>query len=813
MPMVDDWRAELSPLERVPLYQRFLTLCGANDAGRAAIATVQEAMYFAYNRTKSIVRHMGEFTLHDGDHLMRVVRIMDALIPAETRENLSEPELMLLILTAFFHDAGMAPTEQEVTSWHRMLEHYHNRVADEQSHPFVRFLNGNPTRVLQWQSAVKAGRIGEADSIRSYLVADHIRITHADRAREIIYRELPQFLGRPIAYRDVDLSEAFATLCFSHNEDAATLLNSDVYNPSLICGPDVFACLPFIGVVLRLADILDFDAKRTPEVLFNHLWIRHPVSLREWQKHRAVQAWTLSPNVIAFAARCSHPAIEEAIRQFCDMIDRELGQCNIVLSKLNDRIRNPLPIWYRLPLPLQVDRSQIGPRLDPSIGQPAYQYKRSQFTLSQQEIVDLLMGTKLYESRDVALREALQNAVDACNVRVDLERTWDNAYQPRIRVDLNTSAAPNELTISDNGIGMNQEIVDRYYCQIGRSYYRSPEFDRLRIEHGVVSVPISRFGIGVLSYFMVAEGFVVDTARPPQINHGALEPIRMTVEGIDKLFWFRKVANLSPGTTVKLLLRAGHPWTDFNVSQFMKTMRDIIPRPPFPIEVTVNGSISTHTAATFESSLPEGWGRVDDHVNVIRVAVDDDVLGFKGIVLLAVLEGNEEEPVLEKNLFSKEVTVEGSWRSFTLENILRIKDAHIVRNYDSLEVSGDEVESKSIETKEVMPNSQLAIHGISCPAKLFHPSWSAPGIPSLRWPLPAFVRIDLVGRRDLDLNAARTLIIGNEKWSGFAADLAFAVMAGVRAQVEEVYWSQLIALLDELTLDPAFEDGLRRARA
>uniref|UniRef100_UPI0018DD4100 HD domain-containing protein n=1 Tax=Thalassobacillus sp. C254 TaxID=1225341 RepID=UPI0018DD4100 len=57
---------------------------------------------------------MEEYTLHDVDHLSRVLRHMDSLIPEETLNHLSPLELGLLILTAFFHDLGMAPTGKEM---------------------------------------------------------------------------------------------------------------------------------------------------------------------------------------------------------------------------------------------------------------------------------------------------------------------------------------------------------------------------------------------------------------------------------------------------------------------------------------------------------------------------------------------------------------------------------------------------------------------------------------------------------------------------------------------------------------------------
>jgi len=73
---------------------------------------IESAVAFSIQRTKSIIRHMDEYTLHDDIHLFRVLYLMERLLTKEVIENLSVPERMLLILTAFFHDIGMAPDER-----------------------------------------------------------------------------------------------------------------------------------------------------------------------------------------------------------------------------------------------------------------------------------------------------------------------------------------------------------------------------------------------------------------------------------------------------------------------------------------------------------------------------------------------------------------------------------------------------------------------------------------------------------------------------------------------------------------------------
>ena len=36
------------------------------------------------------------------------------------------------------------------------------------------------------------------------------------------------------------------------------------------------------------------------------------------------------------------------------------------------------------------------------------------------------------------------------------------------------------LRVTDNGVGMTEEVIKNYFTQIGKRYYRSPEFNQER---------------------------------------------------------------------------------------------------------------------------------------------------------------------------------------------------------------------------------------------------------------------------------------------------------------------------------------------
>ena len=135
------------------------------------------------------------------------------------------------------------------------------------------------------------------------------------------------------------------------------------------------------------------------------------------------------------------------------MIDNELSICNNVISTINDfNISHQRDI--RLKLPFKVNRDKIETKKDIE-GKPQYIYKKTQFNLSKNQVIDLLMGTKLYGDPEVALRELLQNSIDACLLRQALEKKWGNLYSPEIQVNYYTERGNDVLEIIDNGTGMD----------------------------------------------------------------------------------------------------------------------------------------------------------------------------------------------------------------------------------------------------------------------------------------------------------------------------------------------------------------------
>ena len=114
-----------------------------------------------------------------------------------------------------------------------------------------------------------------------------------------------------------------------------------------------------------------------------------------------------------------------------------------------------------------------------------------------------VLSNHLYKSPDVFLRELLQNGVDAITLRQKSQPDWNRG---KITI---TVEPGRRLIFRDNGAGLSEEGIHRFLAVIGQS-------SKTKLVNGRIPEDyIGRFGIGLLSCFMVSDSIVVHT-RPAQ---------------------------------------------------------------------------------------------------------------------------------------------------------------------------------------------------------------------------------------------------------------------------------------------------------
>lgn len=117
----------------------------------------------------------------------------------------------------------------------------------------------------------------------------------------------------------------------------------------------------------------------------------------------------------------------------------------------------------------------------------------------------------LYSDKDIFLRELVSNACDAITKLKKLVSMGEaNVSESDYKVNVLCDKENKKLVISDNGIGMTAEEVDKYINQIafsGAAEFLSKYKDKTD-EGGQI---IGHFGLGFYSAFMVAEKVEIDT--------------------------------------------------------------------------------------------------------------------------------------------------------------------------------------------------------------------------------------------------------------------------------------------------------------
>ena len=117
----------------------------------------------------------------------------------------------------------------------------------------------------------------------------------------------------------------------------------------------------------------------------------------------------------------------------------------------------------------------------------------------------------LYSEKDIFLREIVSNATDAITKLKRLQSlgqipSSDESY----RIDVILDPEEKTITVKDNGIGMSEDELSRYICQIALS--GALEFiQKYEGETGASDGIIGHFGLGFYSAFMVSDSVEIYT--------------------------------------------------------------------------------------------------------------------------------------------------------------------------------------------------------------------------------------------------------------------------------------------------------------
>jgi hypothetical protein len=317
-----------------------------SDTAHILAANLINITETAAQRIRLFPYYHPQYTLHDQTHMLRVCELM-AMILGKSITSLNPIEIFLLICAAHYHDQGMIP---EAAEWEKVKTSPDFKVS------LQRWEIENPNlREIRQQLNDLRFSISERESLREkeqeLLDAhrtEYLRHTHGERSQEIVDRLFGA--SEQMAVAGQNLSALVARLCVSHVWPSHQLSDQTGFRVDEAIGIHVVN-LRYLAVVLRLADILDFDQDRTPNALLRTIHFASPISMGEWAKHRSVHGWEIGVKRVRFTMQCEHPAYQKAAYDFMDAIDHELADAHRIVHEFP----RDTPNHYCLELPVRVD--------------------------------------------------------------------------------------------------------------------------------------------------------------------------------------------------------------------------------------------------------------------------------------------------------------------------------------------------------------------------------------------------------------------------------------------------------------------------
>lgn len=516
-----------------------------------------------------------EYTLHNISHIDEMLKIIEWLIPEKTKEIMTSSEWLMLTLAVYFHDLGMLVTKEEYNNRAKTsFKDYKKEILDRDCPIEYKEYAKDEDEHFLYQEFV---RENHATRIKRWIEGDS-DISLGDGSK--VYQEIENMLGHLHRKFRTDL----AMICESHHED--DIDDFVKYKVDMLYGNDdeEKVNLDYIAIILRVADLLHITQDRTPSISRRIINVTNPVSVIEWEKQSAVTAVkaqrkrnkddivddSLIKDTIEVTAYFDGAETAEAyfgLSAYLQYARKEIQKCNkiVTLAEKTEGTKDYIFPWT------EIDESQVT-----AVG---FEPKKLQFTIAQDNILQLLVGHTLYNDSSVVVRELVQNGIDA----VKLQQVNDKQKRKKVTdgvINVCWDEKTRELSFWDNGTGMTITEVENFLLKVGASKYRDEDFKKNYPDF----VSISHFGIGILTCFMIANDIDIVTNSEEQKDANIIN-----LRKVNGRYLLRKVekSNLDDkikkhGTMVRLHVRP-----DVDMSSLESNLRKWIVTPEIPVYLSV----------------------------------------------------------------------------------------------------------------------------------------------------------------------------------------------------------------------------------
>nr|WP_294553708.1 ATP-binding protein [uncultured Rhodopila sp.] len=499
-----------------------------------------------------------EFTPHNIRHVDEMLKMLDWLIPADTQEIMSPADWFLITMSCYFHDLGLLITKEEFAN----RAHSGFQRFCEQS-----LFSGEKGEDYRHQLS----DLSEIERDK-FLYQEFVRANHGRRVRAWIENSQDPSLGtaQP-AVKLIDglltgldglVRRDLATICESHTlNDLGDFKKYPVVRP-YGNNQDDTANVHYCAILLRSVDLLQVTSDRAPTTLLKLINPADPISQTHWARQGAVRRIINKPpkpttnstdaivssDTIKVFVNFSDENGYFGLTSYLSYAERELGDSAKLTRQAADEFGVPHLFPWR-----HIDTS--------SVEADNFIKEQYEFHIDQSKILDLLTGHTIYNNSLVVVRELVQNSLDAIRLQNHIfsHQNSENPAQktPEYKgiVQILWDADAKVLEVLDNGTGMSQATIENHLLKVGSSKYQDNDFKKVYPDFS----PISRFGIGVLTAFMVADSVEIMTSEKGdiQVRKISLRSVhgKYLIRLLEKPPLVRSHNFPEHGTSVKLKLR------------------------------------------------------------------------------------------------------------------------------------------------------------------------------------------------------------------------------------------------------------------
>jgi hypothetical protein len=469
-----------------------------------------------------------EYTDHGIEHIENVIFGSDKLITNETYQNVLQTEdISFYLLAVILHDIGMHITyegfqlllngehdEDLITdfdnkTWKLLWQEYLSE-ARRFSGKQLFSIFGDEEAIIRNPMNLKKGELNGNDR---KLIGEFVRRHHPRLAHEIALLGFPgksknsihfanelnfknrNLIGLIARSHGIDLRKCVEYLEIEYGKTKRTPLGIHIN---------------YLMILLRLADYIQIDRTRTSELLMKTKTFDSPISTIEHNAHLAIDhiddKYQDDPERIFVTASPRDSNMYLKLKNLFHNIQKEFDISWAVLGELYGNLEYKPEIRFR----------RITSNLDSEVFIEKQDYIGDYFSFkSNDEIIKLLIAPLYGDDPTYGVRELLQNSIDSCNERKELEKNIPS-YNPKVNVNIYKKENEYFFEIIDNGKGMNIDIIKNYFLSAGASYRTSREWKEKFIdESGSSKVQRNgRFGIGVLACFLIGDKISVTTKEP-----------------------------------------------------------------------------------------------------------------------------------------------------------------------------------------------------------------------------------------------------------------------------------------------------------